>query len=171
MHADGTGSRNLTSSLVPELEPAWSPDGTRLAFARRTVVNQGLGLYYDDVWLMNADGSGQRQLTHTQYSSTAHTSGASAPAWSPDGSVILFQSDMPGEPYDLYTIRPDGSGLANLTNTAGAGETRAVWSSDGSRIVFQRNDDDGLGYGEVFIMNADGSGVLNLSNNPEVDRP
>jgi Tol biopolymer transport system component len=169
VHADGTGSTNLTSSLVPELEPAWSPDGTRLAFTRRTVVNQDLGLYYDDVWLMNADGSGQRQLTHTQYSSTAHTYGASAPAWSPDGSVILFQSDLPGEPYDLYTIRPDGSGVTNLTNTAGAAETRAAWSSDGSRIVFQRND--GLAYGEVFVMNVDGSGVLNLSNNPEVDRP
>ena len=169
VHADGTGSTNLTSSLAPELEPVWSPDGTRLAFTRRTVVNRDLGLYYDDVWLMNADGSGQRQLTHTQYSSTAHTYGASAPAWSPDGSLILFQRDMPGEPYDLYTIRPDGSGVINLTNTAGADETRAAWSSDGSRIVFQRND--GLAYGEVFVMNADGSGVLNLSNNPEVDRP
>jgi TolB protein len=169
VHADGTGSTNLTSSLAPGLEPAWSPDGTRLAFTRPTVVNQGLGLYYDDVWVMNADGSGQRQLTHTQYSSMAHTYGASAPAWSPDGSVILFQSDMTGEPYDLYTIRPDGSGMTNLTNTAGADETRAAWSSDGSRIVFQRND--GRAYGEVFVMNADGSEVLNLSNSPEVDRP
>ena len=86
VHADGAGSTNLTSSLTPELEPAWSPDGTRLAFTRRTVVNQDAGLYYDDLWLMNADGSGQSQLTHTQYSSTAHTYGASAPAGRPTGA-------------------------------------------------------------------------------------
>jgi Tol biopolymer transport system component len=71
----------------------------------------------------------------------------------------------------MTNSRGAGARAMRRSAPAGADETRAAWSSDGSRIVFQRNDDDGLAYGEVFVMNADGSGVLNLSNNPEVDRP
>lgn len=49
VRAGGTGSTNLSSGLEPELEPAWSPDGARLAFTRRTVVNQALRLYNPEV--------------------------------------------------------------------------------------------------------------------------
>jgi Tol biopolymer transport system component len=110
VRTDGAGSTNLTASPAPELEPAWSPKGHRLAFTRRTVVDRERGLFYDDVWLMNANGTGQQQLTHTEFSATELTFGASKAAWSPDGRVILFQSDTPGHPSDLYTIRPNGRG-------------------------------------------------------------
>jgi Tol biopolymer transport system component len=169
MRADGTGQTNLTASPAPELQPAWSPEGTRLAFTWRTVVDRDAGLYYDDVWVMNASGTGQKQLTRTQFTVAAPTVGANHPSWSPDGSRILFQSDAPGKSNDLYTVRPDGSGLTNLTNTVTEGESSPGWSSDGSKIVFRKSV--GSARADVFIMNADGSGVINLSKHPQLDQP
>jgi Tol biopolymer transport system component len=166
VRADGTKRTNLTASPGPELEPAWSPDGSRLAFTRPAAMEPAGGLSHADIWLMNADGTGQRQLTHAPPAATA---GASRPVWSPDGSLILFQSDTPEHRSDLFTIRPDGTALTDLTNTADADETLAAWSSDGSRIVFRKYV--GPANAEVFIMNADGSGLDDLSNNPQVDQP
>jgi Tol biopolymer transport system component len=168
VRADGNGRTNLTKSTAPELEPAWSPDGTRLAFTRRTVVDRDAGLYYDDVWGMKADGTAQKRLTHTNFTRTAPKAGANHPSWSPDGRVILFQSDAPGAS-DLFTIRPDGTGLTNLTKTSNNSESSPHWSPDGSKIVFRKIV--GAGNSEVFIMNANGSGVLNLSKHPRLDQP
>jgi TolB protein len=88
---------------------------------------------------------------------------------SPDGSRILFQSDAPGKPTDLYTVRPDGSGITNLTKTPTEGESSPSWSPDGSKIVFRKSV--GNARADVFIMNADGSGVINLSKHPQLDQP
>src|SRR5687767_9011029 len=65
---DGSDVRRLTSTLQNESDPAISPDGSRIAFARD-----------QDIWVMNGDGSGQTQLTG------AEGSGEQSPAWSPDG--------------------------------------------------------------------------------------
>jgi TolB protein len=85
MAADGSGIRQLTDEPgVDDAWPAWSPDGTKIAFTRRRRDSGGLRLTGpDDIYVINADGSGLRQLAND----------AADPAWSPDGSRIAFSSE------------------------------------------------------------------------------
>lgn len=101
--ADGSGPNDLTSVTFDQ-EPAWSPDGTKIAF----ISNRG-GPY--DVFVMSSDGTGITQLTHDQA-----TEGR--PAWSPDGTRIAFESDKSGNP-QIYVMNADGAELVALTDNAG----------------------------------------------------
>src|SRR5439155_1546837 len=107
---------NVSHSPANDFEPAWSPDGNRIAFAR-FVGNAG------DVWVMNADGSNQVRLT---------TSAADdeEPAWSPDGSKILFKSTRDGGA-QIYVMNADGSGQHVLV-TSGDYDAEPSWSAVGT---------------------------------------
>jgi Tol biopolymer transport system component len=122
MDADGSHLARLTATPEHESGPAWSPNGTRIAYAAG-----------GKVWIMNADGSAP----------TALTDGAE-PSWSPDETTIAFsrrsnQFDPLAERYanDIYTIAIDGSALRNRTNTNSGFLSFAspAWSPDGSRIA------------------------------------
>jgi Tol biopolymer transport system component len=106
---------------------------------------------------MKADGNGVRRLTRL----ARRGYGSHSPAWSPDGRLIVFSSAgrTPENP-ELYSIRPDGSGLKRLTFTRGDAETLGddgfpSWSPDGRTIVFTSNR---TGEGELWTMRPDGSG-------------
>ena len=104
-----------------------------------------------DIYVMNADGSGSRRLTHKAgYNS--------APAWSPDGRRIVFQSTRDGN-REIYVMNADGSGKRNLTRHP-ARDGRPSWSPDGRRIAFVSDRDGRL---EAHVMNADGSGQRSLT--------
>ena len=105
---------------------------------------------------MNADGSGQRNLTHNPASDSAF-------AWSPDGRRIFFVSKRDGS-WEVYTMNPDGSGQRQLTRNASA--TGPAWSPDGRKIAFVSRRD---GNSEVYVMNADGGGQRNLTRNAAFD--
>lgn len=136
--------------------PTWSPDGRRLAFTKLTgTFDQGRA---HDLYVMDADGAGIVQLT------SGTDIDDSQPEWSPDGSLILFTRRRLLEGgTDLYTIRPDGSDLKNLTPDAGA-DDHGDWSPDSRQIAFV-SDRRGteVWYGGVIevlhVMNADGSSV------------
>jgi hypothetical protein len=100
MNADGTGQTRLTNNAASDLYPAWSPDGTKIAFSRGF-----------EIYVMNADGTGPTRLTHN----TAHDD---LPAWSPDGTKIAFGSDRDGINlnYEIYVMNADGTGPTRLTN-------------------------------------------------------
>jgi Tol biopolymer transport system component len=136
--------------------PAWSPDGTRIAFT--------VGL---DIFVMKADGTGRTNLTNDLSGTRRCGRGycpPDGPAWSPDGTKIAFRSNRTGV-YDLYVMNADGSGVTVLTADS-ATEGRPAWSPDGTKIAFSSDRD---GNNEIYVMNADGSGVVRLTDNPASD--
>jgi Tol biopolymer transport system component len=151
-NADGSGARTLvTLDDTFEPLPAWSPDGSTIAYVD---VVPGSG---GQIFLVNADGTGLRQFTN---------GGANiGVAWSPDGSRIAF-STYGGSGYDLFVKDVTGSSVTQVTRTAGATDRFPSWSPDGARIAFVSDRD---GNEEIYVMNADGSGQTQLTTDPGVD--
>ncbi|HEY5708462.1 MAG TPA: hypothetical protein VIS51_03630 [Solirubrobacterales bacterium] len=100
-----------------------------------------------DVYAMNADGSGKRQLTSGPGDDTQ-------PSYSADGTRIVFASNRAGN-YDVYAMNADGSGVTRLTTDPGS-DTQPAFSPDGTRIAFV-SIRFGSWYTDLFLMNADGS--------------
>jgi WD40 repeat protein len=87
-----------------------------------------------------------------------------SPAWSPDGSKIVFGSGRNGS-WDIYVMNDDGSGLTRLTSEI-ARDDGPAWSPDGTKIAFTSSRDGDF---EIHVMNADGSGVIQLTDHPAED--
>lgn len=112
VNADGTDARNISNDDVAEDDfPAWSPDGSRIAFHTNRNGNY-------EIFLMNTDGSAPVNLT-------SNPSGDFLPAWSPDGSRIVFESTRDGNS-ELYVMKADGSDVVRLTNSPGI-DSFAAW--------------------------------------------
>lgn len=196
MNADGGGQSRLTpregdlasspARLFFQIDPAWSPDATKIAFSSRRA-----GTF--DVYVMNADGRGTRRVTagkqndsHPTWSASGEliafersgdvwvtdVDGRSAerisdviaeegePAWSPDGAWIAYVRRTPGTASrELWLMRPDGTGRRALTRQ-NATVTTPAWSPDSSRIVFASNRDDGV-YA-LFTIGVDGKGLRSV---------
>jgi TolB protein len=137
---DGTGLTRLTSAPGTEAYPAWSPDGTTIAFlSDRTGIPQ--------VWLMHADGTEQRQLT---FDSTWKDQ---VPDWRPDGSQLAYVADTaPDSGGDIWVIDSDGSDPRPLT--AGSTLVGTAWSPDGTQLATTDT-----ATGTVEVLNADGTGL------------
>jgi dipeptidyl aminopeptidase/acylaminoacyl peptidase len=140
-HTDGTNRAQITSD-GPYSRPDWSPTSTQL------VSSWGGG----EIWMMNQDGTGRIKLT----------SGFSddAPSWSPNGDLILFARSIEGVGPVLYTMHPDGSGV---TQTSATRAIWGAWSPDGRQIAYTVSSFTGM---DVVVINADGSGMVHLTNNP-----
>jgi Tol biopolymer transport system component len=160
-------------------QPSWSPDGAHLLFSRTSigVVNQPGAIPDTALFVVAADDSDFRQLVSTDLF-------ALDARWSPDGTLIVFTSavdTLVDDPVfegmtnwqqlnDIYTVRPDGSGLQRLTTdtveppaTADAGQFGArfpTWTRDG-RIVFTRGGVQGIGQ-ELWVMDGDGGNATQL---------
>jgi dipeptidyl aminopeptidase/acylaminoacyl peptidase len=152
MNADGSGVRRLTSRPRPRaggswnvFAGGWSPDGRKLALAAWGPRNV-------EIYVMNADGSGQRRLTRAAMFDHV------APAWSPDGRKIAFAKVRSGNS-EVFVMNADGSAKRRLTRQPAGGHSPA-WSPDGRKILFGSGRD---GNQEIYAMNADGSGQRNLT--------
>jgi Tol biopolymer transport system component len=158
MDASGGSLTNLTRSAnVQDLDPAWSPDGSTIAFVRRVEQTRK-----PDLFLMNANGRGRIRLTATQVAERG-------PAWSPDGTMIAFSSrTSPSGPFRIFVMSAEGGGRTKLTtHPVGTYDANPAWSPDGTRILFESNRDGG--FPELYVMNADGTRQVALTFNGYVD--
>jgi TolB protein len=148
MNADGSDVRRLTTAEGYDGGPWWSPDGTQIVYrAYHPTDSAELAAYRDllaqrlvrpnkmDIWLMNADGSGQRQVTHLGQASFG-------PSWTPDGRRIVFSSNHHTYPrlgdFDVFLVNPDGTGLEQIT-TSPVFDGFPMFSRDGTRLVWASN--------------------------------
>ncbi len=145
MAADGSNQVNLTNNPAEDFDPVWSPDGSQIAFVSNR-ESEGEGQF---IYVMNADGSGVRQLTFENFSDL--------PDWSHDGSAITYTSNG-----DIYVIKADGSGQSvNLTNTPEF-EHNSSWSPDGNLILYTMGENDNQ---DIYVMNTDGSNPIQVTYN------
>jgi hypothetical protein len=155
--------------------PEWSPDGPKIAFASTRNNEEADFCWRDDrggnlppctwdIYIANADGSGQTRIT----------TGLDAvePDWSPDGAKLAFTA-YGGQ---IFAMNVNGSNVAQLTSRSS--NSQPVWSPDGKKIAFTtwRDEPDSNGCFvsppcnvEIYTMNPDGTGQTNLTNDPDWD--
>ena len=168
MNANGTGEVAISGPEGPDSQPAWSPDGSKIVY----VSNQntpGGGTTGFELFVRNADGSGTpRRLTDTPNNVSSR-----APAWSPAGNQIAYESNADGT-FEIYTIDPGvtaGFGTRRSANELGLAYQNPSWSPDGARIAYER----GIGTmadettKEIWTMRADGGDPVRVTNNGAYD--
>ena len=198
MNADGADIHDVTNTPDAwDIDAAWSPDGTALAYAAST--SQGRVVILIDPngtnprtlyagtepdWspdgtkiAVAADNGATRDILLVNADGSGHTNLTNTPdaddtdpSWSPDGQQIVFASGTWPARYDLYTMNADGTNVTRLTD-AGGTDVNPAWSPDGTRIAFARRgtDPQGRTTSDLLLINPDGSALTKLTDDLQFD--
>ena len=147
MRPDGSGITSISNQRGDDDDPAWSPDGSQIAFTAERDGNR-------EIYIMNADGTDPQRLTD-------HPASDSSPGWSPDGKRIVFISTRDNN-QEIYSMRADGGDQTRLTDLPSQ-ENYPAWSPDGKTILFSSFGEGNAG---IYAMDADGSNFRVLMGGP-----
>lgn len=149
MKSDGTEMTRLTRDAGRNVTPGWAPDGSQLVFSS----SRGGGL---QLYTMNADGTGQKQLTKAGSKLANYYN----PVWSPDGKKVVFFAQRDDFRDQIETVDLDGENQKVLTTIEGS-NIFPSWSPDSKKILFTNERSSKA----IYVMNADGSDVKRLGEN------
>lgn len=153
MGLDGGNPRRLTPGMTSD-QPAWSPDGTRIAFTSEREGNA-------DLYVIGVDRENLQRLTH-------HAARDEYAAWSPDGERIAFGSLRDGD-FDIFVMRSDGGAMRQITFHP-AVDFRPAWSPDGEWLAFASSRADTISMRtynyDIYVMRPDGSDVRRVTRHP-----
>ncbi len=157
MNADGSDVVQLTSDASNHMMPAWSPDGTKIAF-----TGEDFGDDTAQVFVMNGDGSGLVDVTNDDNTQNA------MPAWSPDGSKIAYISTDANysNPTTVNVMNVDGSSKTALTDGSNQ-DLYPAWNPDGSTLAFVCTDSQAVE--QICTMNTDGSNQQQITSGTAID--
>jgi Tol biopolymer transport system component len=169
---DQKETRQLTFAEEPHhfaREPAWSPNGKQIAFAsgRRALMGSA------SLYLMAADGSNMRPLK--EYPSSKFPLFGNHPVWSPDGRYIAYDRclncEAGGRNHEIFVFDLKADTTRRLTHHPG-GDRLPTWNPDGEKIAFVSDKDHpGKLDSDLYIMNADGTGLQRLTESGDASIP
>jgi Tol biopolymer transport system component len=153
-------SRPFPGTCVGARTPAWSSDGSKIAFRYALVDDDYVDSFTTNIgiWIANADGTGRRQVTQL----TPASSWDREPSWSPEGTKLAFvRDDLERKAEAVFTVNVDGTGLFQVTPWDLVAGTRPDWSPDGKWILVGAAP--GGGPTHVYKVHPDGTGLTNLT--------
>jgi TolB protein len=155
---EGEAPTNITNS--PEFiddDPNWSPDGQKIIYTRHGVDDNPINSTTAEIYVLGADGTGEPERL------TNNGEEERAPAWSPDGTRVVFMCRRGGSDFEICVMNADGSGQVQLTSNT-VPDLTPNWSLDGQKITFHRPV---AGQGaQLWVMNADGTSQTQMTQPP-----
>jgi TolB protein len=165
MTSDGSNLRVIGDPRIPAIDPVWSPDGSRIAFA-------GMGDFFADkgaapgstgLYVMEADGSRVRRIAHVDHALASSDYYAfHEPQWQPGGELIAYHADPLRASMHVFVVGADGTGERDISLQVGgevSDDAWPTWSPDGTRLAFTRRRTDIVGY-QIVVVRVDGTDAV-----------
>jgi Tol biopolymer transport system component len=136
VRTDGRGLRQLTRNDVRDVAPAWSPDGSLIAFES----GRHPGRFNPELWTMRSDGGDERQVQLASHPSGFPSWSDWSPSWSPDGNWLVYVTNEPYYPENVFIVRPDGQDKTDLTPETRSQDLDPAWQPVCSHPGTPRSD-------------------------------